>query len=279
MNRYDLLDALNKTDDAQLEATERFFESGKESVMKHTTIKTARIILIAAIITVLLAVTAYATGFFGLRGREVTPEESFPVSFDTEWDEAFGAWKGTYALEFESPETCQPVRYKFGWLPEGLSWLYYEKDADGYVERVDYVPGSDSEAWFEHVEGYYEDTDLFFVSDMYYAPQFINGGALLLMNQVPDEVKEETWGELSVQIFTCSTWRDWRSGETGDYEIPLHHVVLFHPEQGWILCIRGDMPIETIMKIAQNVEVEQTEGTVTQDQYQNKYNLFDAGRG
>ena len=279
MKRYDVLDALNQVDEAQLEAAGRFFESGKEPNMKRKTIRTVRVLLIAAVITALLGATAYAAGIFGLKGREVAPEESFPMHFGTEWDEAFGAWKGTYALEFESPETCQPVRYRFGWLPEDLDFLYYEKDTEGWVKRWDWKPGCDDIPWGEHAEAVQTGKNLFFISDMYYAPQFINGGALLLLNQVPDEITEETWGELSVQIFSCSGWRDWQTGETGIFDEPVNHVLLFHPEQGWIFSIRGTLPMEDLVKIARELEVEQTEGLVEQSQFENPYDLFDAGQG
>ena len=279
MNRYDVLDALNQVDEAQLEATERFFESGKEPNMKRNTIRTVRIVLIAAVITALLGATAYAAGLFGLKGREVAPEESFPMHFGTEWDEAFGAWKGTYALEFESPETCQPVRYRFGWLPEDLDFLCCEKDAEGWVKRYDWKPGSDDIPWGEHVEAEQKGTGCFFISDVYYAPQFVNGGALILLNELPEEITEETWGELSVLRFRCSEWRDWQTGETGRLDTPLNHVLLFHPEQGWIFSLSGSLPAEELEEIARHLEVEQTEGLVEASQFENAYALFDAGQG
>ena len=42
MNRYDLMEALNQVDEAQLEAAERFFESGKEPNMNEITKETRR---------------------------------------------------------------------------------------------------------------------------------------------------------------------------------------------------------------------------------------------
>lgn len=279
MNRYDVLEALEQVDEAHLVAAERFFESGKESPVKRKTVKTVRVLLIAAVITVLLSATAYAAGWFGLRGREVEPEETFPVHFNTAWDQAYGAWKATYALEFDSPETCRPVRYRFGWLPEDLRFISCETDEDGWVKRCDPKPYGDDVPWYEHAEAEKEGTELFFISDVYYAPQFVNGGALILLNQVPDQVQEETWGELSVQTFSCSTWRDWKSGETGECDIPVNHVVLFHPEQGWIFAIRGTLPLEELVEIARSLEVEQTEGLVEQSQFTNPYDIFDAGQG
>ena len=54
MNRYDVLNALNQVDEAQIEATARYLESGKELGMKRKTIRSVRIVLIAAVITALL---------------------------------------------------------------------------------------------------------------------------------------------------------------------------------------------------------------------------------
>ena len=59
----------------------------------------------------------------------------------------------------------------------------------------------------------------------------------------------------------------------------MNHVVLFHPEQGWIFSIRGTLPLEELVKIAQNLEVEQTDGLVEQSQFENPYDIFDAGQG
>ena len=54
-------------------------------------------------------------------------------------------------------------------------------------------PAKEAEAR-ELVEAVREKTDAFFISDIYYTPQFVNGGALLLMNQVPDQVNDDIWG-------------------------------------------------------------------------------------
>lgn len=282
MNRYDLMDALNRVDEEQLEATGRFFESGKEQIMKRKTIRTVRIVLIAAAVMVMLGATAYAAGLLGLQGRTVAPEESFPVSFRSmEGDEEpiEGNWTGTYALEFESPETCPPVRYRFGWLPEGLAVADYEQDEDGWVKRWDYEGKVGFIPWGEHAE-VSEPGKLgrFFVSDMYYAPQFVNGGALILLDTVVDSVEQETWGELSVLKISSSKWENVQHEQT-DYDLPRNFVVLFHPEQGWIFAIRGTMPMAKLVKIAENLEVEQTEGLVESAQFENPYDFFDAARG
>ncbi|MDO4972933.1 MAG: hypothetical protein Q4E38_01850 [Eubacteriales bacterium] len=282
MNRYDLMDALNRVDEAQLEATGRFFECGKEQTMTRKPIRTVRLVLIAAAVMLMLGATAYASGLLGLKGRVVEPEETFPVSFRSmEGDEEpiEGNWTGTYALEFESPETCPPVRYRFGWLPEGMAVPDYALAGDGWVKRWDYEGKPGFVPWGAHAEvGDPEDRDHFFVSDMYYAPQFVNGGALILLDTVVDSVEQETWGELSVLKLSSSKWENFQHEQTA-FDLPRHFVVLFHPEQGWIFVVRGTFPMEELVKIAENLEVEQTEGLVEHGQFENPYDFFDAARG
>ena len=278
MNRYDLMEALNSVDEEQIEAAGRFFESGKENDMRRKTIRTVRIVLIAAAITALLGATAYAAGILGLKGRVTEPEETFPVRFEVEGEDPIvGNWTGTYALEFDSPETCQPVRYRFGWLPDGVEVPAYELDEDGWVKRYDWTEDYTGIPWGEHTETHGEG-EQYFISDMFYAPQFVNGGALILLDQVPGEITQETWGELSVLRFTAESWRRY-TGEQVAYDIPRNFVLLFHPEQGWIFALRGPFPMEDLVKIAENTEIVQTEGLVEQSQYQNPYDFFDAAQG
>ena len=96
---------------------------------------------------------------------------------------------------------------------------------------------------------------------------------------MPEEITEECWGELSVLRFTSPGWFNSFTGETAPYDIPRNYVLLFHPEQGWIFTVRGNFPMEELVRIAQNVTVEQTEGLVERSQFENPYDFFDAARG
>ena len=281
MNRYDVMEALNRVDEEQLEDARLFFGEEKEKAMtKHTT-RTLRVVLLAAAITALLGVTAYAAGVLGLQGRVTEPEETFPVHFgshDPANQTIAGNWTATYALSFDGPESCPPVRYRFGWLPEGVEvpddcldgeWIK-RRDWDG---QIGYIP------WSEHTELGNEEKGIYLISDVFYAPQFVNGGALLLLSAVPEEITEESWDELSVLRFTSREWWSTVSGETTPYDIPRNYVLLYHPEQGWIFTVRGTFPMEELVKIAQNVTVEQTEGLVEQSQFENPFDFFDAATG
>ena len=279
MNRYDLLDAMNQIRAEHLEETERvLFKESEEIPMKRST-RLFHTFLIAAIITVLLGTTAYAAGLLGMRSRETEPEETFPVSFGTGEDAIVGKWTGTFALEFDSPETCQPVRYRFGWLPEGVELPDYALDGL-WIRRYDWEEGNEGVIpWASSVELGRKESGEYLIGTMFYAPQFVNGGALILMNAVPGEVEEETWEDLSVLKIRSQAYRV--QGEDHPYEDGLdrNYLLLFQPEEGWILALRGSFPMEDLVKIAENVVVEQTEGLVEQSQYENPYDFFDAARG
>ena len=280
MNRYDVMDALNRVDEAQLEDARLFFEEGKENPVKRNPARTLRVVLLAAAITALLGVTAYAAGVFGLQGRETAPEETFPVCFGVPGEDPIvGNWTATYALTFDGPESCPPVRYRFGWLPEGVEIPDYELAEDGWIARRDWDGQVGYIPWAEHTELGDEERGLYLVSDVFYAPQFVNGGALLLLSAVPEEITEETWGELSVLRFTSTAWWSTVTGETTPYDVPRNYVLLYSPEQGWIFTVRGTFPMEDLVKIAQNVTVEQPEGLVEQSQFENPFDFFDAATG
>ncbi len=280
MNRWDLLEAMNSVEEEQLEETGRFYNNAAAKSGLRSPARLVRTLLLAAAITVLLGATAYAAGFLGLRGRETEPEETFPVHFVfADGETVAGKWTGTYALEFDAPETCPPVRYRFGWLPEGLE--VPEENLDGeWIRRWDWTGDPAMVPWGARLELGERETDLFFVSDVYYAPQFVNDGALILMSMMPTETEQETWGELSVLKIRSESWRRW-TGEEETWEDGLarNFIVLFHPEQGWIFAIRGTFPLEDLEEIARNVVVEQTEGLVEPSQFQNPYDFFDASQG
>ncbi len=293
LDQYDLLDALGAVDEAQLDETRAFFEERKETKPVKTTRSMLHIGLIAAALVLLLSATAYAAGIFTVSGRPVEPEESFPVSFDTvDGDKIEGAWPGTYALEFDGPEESAAVRYRFGWLPEDYSmpdYVYSRPDEGNWIKST----GAEEPplaAWSAHTEFSGPDRNHYFVTDMYYSAQFAPDGALILMSAEVQDVAEEQWDELEVRkIASASEFlklneangkplRD-RNGEFIVDKLPCNYLVVFHPEQGWIFCVRGTLTMEELEKIARNIEVEPTGETVHHEDFQNPFNFFDAARG
>ena len=279
MNSYDLLEALNRVEKEELEKARSFYQIGQEEIvpMKKTG-KMLQTLLIAAVITALMGITAYAGGLFKVESREIEQGETFQVSFKTPDEDIVGEWPATYALEFEGAEECQAVRYRFSDLPEGVS-LPDRLFEDGWIERLDWKEGEIAKIpWCEHVEctirkgggGY-------FVSDMFYMPCYVNDGALILMNHTPDQIEEEDWDGRHVIKITTNHWK----GIDGElHELPeTNYVLIIDADQGWIFAIRGTASMDDLLYLAKNLEVEQTEEIVRKDQFEKPYDFLDAARG
>ena len=84
MNAFDLWDALNQADEKELERARSFYHIGMEEIvpMKKTR-KAFQTLLIAAVITALMGVSAFAAGLFQVSSRAVEEGERFQVSFKT----------------------------------------------------------------------------------------------------------------------------------------------------------------------------------------------------
>ena len=277
MNAFDLWDALNQADEKELERARSFYHIGMEEIvpMKKTR-KAFQTLLIAAVITALMGVTAFAAGLFQVSSRAVEEGERFQVSFKTPDEDIVGEWPATYALEFDGAEECQAVRYRFNSLPEGV---YIPAGADGWIERADWKEGEIATIpWCEHVEcTVKKGGGGFFVSDMFYMPCYVNDGALILMNHTPDQMEEEDWDGRHVIKITSDHWK----GIDGElHDLPeTNYVLIIDTDQGWIFAIRGTASMDDLLYLAKNLEVEQTEEIVRKDQFEKPYDFFDAARG
>ena len=52
-------------------------------------------------------------------------------------------------------------------------------------------------------------------------------------------------------------------------------MILFHPEQGWIVGVRGYDSMENLEQIARNLEVVQTEEVIRSTDFENKIDFCD----
>lgn len=294
MNRYDLLEATNAVEPSQLEETLRFFDDGKERKPVRKTRNAIHVLLIAAALTVLLSATAYAAGLFSMRGEDVSPEESFPVSFVWgDGEELVGSWPATFALRFEGPAECPAVHYRFGWLPESArlgKHIFSQLDEEGWVIRTGGDDGPMIAPWNAHTEFGTGERNLYFTTDMYYSAQFVPDGALILMSAPVLDVSEEQWenDRMVCKIVSSAQFLELDEDgaplrdEQGDFvsgEIPCNYLVMFDCTQGWIFAVRGTFPMEDLVKIAENIVVEPTGETVRGEDFENPFDFFDAARG
>lgn len=123
---------------------------------------------------------------------------------------------------------------------------------------------------------YNEEFDVYLPScvvDIMYAPQFVDGGAMILIGFKPGEITRETWGEVEVYKFQATAThaidREQTQFPTGNF------VILFHPEEGWIIGVRGYDSMENMEGIARGIIVEPTGRTVHKADFDDKYAFCD----
>lgn len=205
-----------------------------------------RIALIAAAIAALMTATAFAAGLFTMERHEV--EESEVVSgywrfYDKEGN-LTEAQKWTYpeasiVFTFYGPEEEYNMpEFRFGWLPEegehyeeqksmSEGWMY----SYGLMCQCDIIP-CQAGVMSVPVNGY---------------RGVLNGEATVL--------KEEVWDcwdvtEIQVDYSNCTTVR---------WPKPVNYIYMFDQERGYLAYVRGCDGMETLEKIARNMEIRESE--------------------
>ena len=249
-------------DDLILEAGEKLSLPGeensvlltdkKEETMHSKKSKTTRIVLIAAAIAALLAATALAAGIFATRA---TPVEDGGGLSGT-WGDVTATFPDTEMyLTFESANPHHEVYFKAGWLPtpatvneadeNGYSW-YLADEGEGQVEP--YCINSYNRAN---------------INDIRYT---LNGKAEVVLQ---DEWKGLERTEIAVDY-------------SGSEYITLpaaNYIMLFDPAANWMIQIAGTSDMETLEKIADNLDIRV--GPELTESYEDGFDIawFDLGRG
>ena len=253
LDSYKLLEAMNGIHEEQVEATRRFWET-KEEAPVILQAKIRRTILIAALIAMLLSITAYAVSQFHIHPRPPETGEAYRCEGSLQETEPL------YVFTFDGPEECRAIHFKPSWVPRDDYWSWWPDEDKGWVPREI----QSTESWNEDYSIYFIDC----VIEAFYAPQFLNGGHLYLSEYLPDEIVQEQWGEVTALKFSGTGQHPIRGMDSyGNY------VMLFHPEQGWILMVCGHDSMENLEQIARGIRVEQTGEVISAADYQD-YNVF-----
>ena len=170
-----LIEAMNGVHDEQVALAGQMlgYFAGKEGMRPRRKIWST--LLVAAIIISLFTATAYALGRFQMRHH--VSEEIYVATFG----EMEVEWTGEYAFEFEGPEECPEVRFRVTWSPSEDYW-YPASWAVGQTKLV------------EGREIYNEEFGVYMPScvvDIMYAPQFVDGGAMILLGFQPGEITRD----------------------------------------------------------------------------------------
>lgn len=274
----DLLFAMNDVDDRYLESTRCAMGLEDESKTDGKVRRFSRIILLAALISALMIGTAYAAGLFSLQERRPAGEdESFTIHY-SESPSGEITWTDIeYIFRFGGLSECRGVRFKPGWLPFEPNLEFNEMDADGYYGRLvsEGAPEVDSTSY--NYQPY--------MVEVYYAPQFnTEDGAMILMDQKPEEITEEKWREDTVLKFTASKHLAKRVSPIDDRTIPertnyYYFVIRFSESSGYIVVTSGTSDMETVEHVARELEIRQTDEIIKTEDFENHAVFIDVGQG
>ena len=228
-----------------------------------------RTVLIVAVIAALMTVTAFAAGLFSMERHKV--EEGEEVSgywrfYDKEGNlteqQEWTYPEASIVFTFYGPEEEYNMpEFRFGWLPEegehyeeqksmSEGWMY----SYGLMCQCDIIP-CQAGVMSVPVNGY---------------RGVLNGEATVL--------KEEVWDcwdvtEIQVDYSNCTTVR---------WPKPVNYIYMFDQERGYLAYVRGCDGMETLEKIARNMEIRESDAPNPSygsplDEIQ--IGIFDLGRG
>ena len=302
--RNDLFEAMGGIREEYLDAaadllgytTEETDMHPEQNTKKPGLRKTGRILLIAAVIACLLTATAFATGLFSISTRVPDPEETFQIHWDNgvdgpmhlEWSDA------KLVLTFPEVAESREIEVRPGWLPFELpSTLAGSHPWDNLS----------SETWFERfaseslcfpkdspdIPEEFRDIQQPILIELYSMAMFRDGGAMLMLYQTPGELTEEHWDNLDVDVLSFHgsqhfeertiEWEDREDLTIPAYDIDYDYVLLSNAEAGWVIEVCGQLGMDTVRKVAENLEVRETGNILTADDFQNRFVFIDGGVG
>ena len=232
-----------------------------------------RTLLLAAVIATLMTATAFAAGIFGMR-RETVPADAIPSGYWRFYDDEgklVEEQKLIYpdagvVFTFTGPDRPRyQLEIKPGWLPE-------EEHYDSCF-RSDYT----GDGWGNHFGAFCSHDH---IPCQIFAYEVDTGGRMSVLNAEPVTIEEETWGNWKVtKVVADYSSTDWSS--LNKYLSIVNYILMFDQEQGILAVIRGEDSMDTLEKIAKNLEIRETDTPVSQgnplDEIQ--IGMMDIGRG
>ena len=290
LNRDRLFDEMGGIRDAYILSAADLLGYEKEDKLMHLP-QTARVrkmtraILIAAAITALLAATAYAS-FFAFSYRVPEQSETFRISWVEnpggyiEWSDA------KLAVTFPDTAVSQKIEFRPGWLPFELP------------QRLDLSAPGDAltaDTWFTRLtaeslcwqagpnyipeySGYTQPLEI----KTYSMAEFNDGGALLMLYQTPGEIAGEHWDGQDVDVlrFCGSQVMEARPEfDAPERTLKYNYAVLSNARSGWIVVVAGQLDMDTITRVAKNLEIRETGETAAYEDFPDHYAFFDGSVG
>lgn len=299
MNRDDLFDAMGGIRDEYLDSAAALLDYSKEennmngSANKTKTglRKTGRILLIAAVIACLFTATAFAAGLFSVSTRVPDPKETFQIHWDDsetgylEWSDA------KLVLTFPDVGESREIEVRPGWLPFELpSQLAGSSPWDHLSSETWFQRFASESLCFPDESGnlpeMFQGISQPILIQLYSMAQFRDDGAMLMLYQSPSDLTEEHWDDMNVDVLSFHGRQHFDEryvealGKTTEaYDIEYDYVLLSNAEAGWVIEVCGQLGMDTVRKVARNLEIRETGNVLTSDDFQNQFLFIDGGVG
>ena len=284
MKRETITRMLNGLDDRYISEAEAFLpEAIQESPERIVHMKKKRIVTFALVLA--LGVAAYAA-WSSFSARVPEPEETFRIH----WEENAGGYiewsDAKLAVTFPETAESREIEFRPGWLPYELpaelggSIPWRDLSADTWFSRLT----SETLAFADgpHAVAAYRDMMQPLLIETYYMSMFNDGGALLLLYYTPEDIVEEHWDEQGVDVMRFHATQHFEARPEVDMpERTLEQdiILMSNPEAGWVVRLCGEIGMEALLKVAQNLEIRETGRTLTPEDFTDHYTFMDGGVG
>ena len=248
-----------------------------EKQVKH--LKTKRIIsfALAAALILSLGIAAYAA-FSSMTHRVPKKSEKFRISWEegptgyVEWSDA------KLAVTFPEKAESKEIEFRPSYLPDEMSSLQNGSWRSRLTAEKLALSGSP-----QSKIPAYQDMMQPLLIETYYMSQFTGGGALLLLYYTPEEIIEEHWDELGVDVmrFHCTEHFDARP-EIGmdEYTLEQDIILMSNADAGWAVRVCGEIGMDELVKVARGLEIRETGKVLTCDDFEgNHFAFMDGGVG
>ena len=248
-----------------------------EKQVKH--FKTKRIIsfALAAALILSLGIAAYAA-FSSMTHRVPKKSETFRISWEegptgyVEWSDA------KLAVTFPETAESKEIEFRPSYLPDEMSSLQNGSWRSRLTAEKLALSGSP-----QSKIPAYQDMMQPLLIETYYMSQFSDGGALLLLYYTPEEIIEEHWDGLGVDVmrFHCTEHFDARP-EIGmdEYTLEQDIILLSDADAGWVVRVCGEIGMDELVKVARGLEIRETGKVLTCDDFEgNHFAFMDGGVG
>lgn len=289
MNREEIFKAIADIDDRFIAESAAYApEAASGSSERTIYMKKKKFIIfaLAAALILSLGIAAYAA-VSSITRRVPEKDETFRINYKLS-PEGYIEWSDAkLVITFPDVAKSKEIEFLPNWLPEEMASLKEEPAKFGSIK--------DDSGWFRRLASEclvfpmaqnpvpaYEGMSQPLLIETYSMSQFNNGGALLLLYYTPDEIIEEHWDELNVDVlrFHCTQRFDAVPQlNRQEYTLEKDIILLSNADAGWIIRVCGEIGMDELIKVAKNLEIRETGKTFTYNDFENHYNFFDGGVG